>query len=57
MIDLLTGKEYSMKLDYYFDVVKKVEISKDEIPIKIIKINNDIYFVFQKENVIFAQYL
>lgn len=46
-----------MKLDYYFDVVKKVEISKDEIPIKIIKINNDIYFVFQKENVIFAQYL
>jgi len=57
LIDLLTGKEYSMKLDYYFDVVKKVEISKDEIPIKIIKINNDIYFVFQKENVIFAQYL
>ncbi|KYC46261.1 MAG: hypothetical protein APG12_00184 [Candidatus Methanofastidiosum methylothiophilum] len=55
--DILTGKEYALKLDYYFDILKKEEIKKDEIPLKIINIVDDTYFVFLKENTVYSKYL
>jgi hypothetical protein len=53
--DILTGKEYYLKLDYYFDILKKEEIGKEETPIKIINIKDKTYFVFSKENTIYTK--
>ena len=53
--DILTGKEYTLKLDYYFDILTKTEILKEETPIKIINIVDKTYFVFTKENTIYIR--
>jgi len=50
--DILTGKEYTLKLDYYFDILTKNEIAKEEIPLKIINIRDKTYLVFSKQNTI-----
>ncbi|KYC50376.1 MAG: hypothetical protein AMQ22_01468 [Candidatus Methanofastidiosum methylothiophilum] len=53
--DILTGKEYTLKLDYYFDILTKNEIQKEETPIKIINIVDKTYFVFTKGNTIYIR--
>jgi len=50
--DILTGKEYTLKLDSYFDILTKNEIAKEEIPLKIINIRDKTYLVFSKQNTI-----
>ena len=55
--DILTGKEYTLKLDYYFDILTKNEIAKEEIPLKIINIHDKTYLVFSKQNTIHIKYL
>ncbi|NMC59353.1 MAG: hypothetical protein GYA51_08230 [Candidatus Methanofastidiosa archaeon] len=55
--DILTGKEYVMKLDYYFDIITKKEIPHEEVPIKIINISNNTYLVVQKENTVYLKNL
>jgi hypothetical protein len=53
--DILTGKEYTLKLDYYFDILTKNDIQKEENPIKIINVYNKTYFVFTKENTVYMR--
>ncbi|MDY1590659.1 MAG: hypothetical protein RBS85_00620 [Methanofastidiosum sp.] len=53
--DILTGKDFTLKLDYYFDILTKNEIAKEEIPLKIIDIHNKTYFVFSKQNAIYVR--
>jgi len=53
--DILTGKEYALKLDYYFDILTKNEIQKEETPLKIINIGDKTYFIFTKENTIYIR--
>ena len=53
--DILTGKEYTLKLDYYFDILTKNEIAKEEIPLKIINIHDKTYLVFSKQNTIYIR--
>ena len=48
-------KEYTLKLDYYFDILTKNEIQKEETPIKIINIVDKTYFVFTKGNTIYIR--
>ncbi len=55
--DILTGKEYSLKLDYYFDILSKNEIEKEENPIRILNIGGKTYLVFSKQNTIYMRYL
>lgn len=53
--DILTGKEYTLKLDYYFDTLTKKEIQKEEIPLKIINVGDKTYLAFSKQNTIFIR--
>lgn len=53
--DILTGREYVMKLDYYFDVITKNEIPRGDHPIKILNALNNTYLVFQNENKLYLR--
>ena len=53
--DILTGKEYYLKLDYYFDTLNKQEIGEGETPIRIMNIGDETYTVFAKENTIYIK--
>lgn len=53
--DILTGKEYYLKLDYYFDTLNKQEIGEGETPIRIMNIGDKTYTIFAKENTIYLK--
>lgn len=53
--DILTGKEYTLKLDNNFNILRKNEIQKEETPIKIINIEDKTYFVSTKGNTIYIR--
>ncbi|KYC52884.1 MAG: hypothetical protein AMQ74_00586 [Candidatus Methanofastidiosum methylothiophilum] len=55
--DILTGKEYGMKLDYYFEIISKKEISKEENPVKIINVKNNTYLLTERENKLYLRNL
>ncbi len=53
--DILTNQEHTLKLDDNFNLLKKDEIEKDEIPIKILNINDKTYFIYVKENIVYLR--
>ncbi len=55
--DILTGKEFSVKLDNHYNIITINEIPKEEYPIKIIDVLGDPYLLTEKDYTLYIRNL
>ena len=55
--DILTGKEFSVKLDSHYNIITINEIPKEEYPIKIIDVLGNPYLLTEKDYTLYIRNL